>query len=340
MNELLAAITAWGRAVGRGWDRFWFTPQQPHTLALIRICGGAMLLYTHLVWTLDLDAFFGPRAWLTADAVRLMTQDPDGRNYTWSHLYWIQSPALLWLTHIAALIVFALLTAGLWTRVTSVLACLITLSYCHRSTGVWFGLDQINAFIAMYLMVGSAGGVYSLDRWLACRSGAEAPIQPRIDTNVAVRLLQVHLCIVYLFGGIGKARGLPWWDGSAMASALTIQEYQSLNLLWMLRYPALLALLTHLTVFWETFYCFLVWPKLTRPVCLLLAVFVHGGIALALGMKTFGLAMLIANLAFVYPEHVRATITWLARLVPHKHSPLSSGVEPAAGRPQSFVAAR
>jgi len=340
MNELHAAAIAWCRAVGRAWDRFWFTPQQPHTLALIRICGGAMLLYTHLVWTLDLEAFFGPRAWLTADTVRLITQDVDGRNYTWSHLYWIQSPTLLWLTHIAALIVFALLTAGLWTRVTSVLACLLTLSYCHRSTGVWFGLDQINAFIAMYLMVGSAGGAYSLDRWLASRGGAEASIRPRIDTNVAVRLLQIHLCIVYLFGGIGKARGLPWWDGSAMASALTIQEYQSLNLLWMLHYPALLALLTHLTVFWETFYCFLVWPKLTRPVCLLLAVFVHGGIALALGMKTFGLAMIIANLAFVYPEHVRATITWLARLLPHRMRSSANSTEPSALRPQSFVAAR
>jgi uncharacterized membrane protein YphA (DoxX/SURF4 family) len=315
MNELLAASAAWCREVVRAWDRFWFTPQQPHTLSLIRICGGAMLLYTHLVWTLDLEAFFGPHSWLTASTVRQMTQDADGSNYTWSHLYWIESPALLWAAHLAALVVFLLLTIGLWTRVVSVLACLVTLSYCHRATGVWFGLDQINAFIAMYLMVGSAGGAYSVDRWLATRGGAAAGTVPRIDTNVAVRLLQVHLCIVYLFGGIGKARGLPWWDGTAMSAALTIQEYQSLDLLWMLRYPALLALLTHLTVFWEMFYCVLIWPKLTRPICLLLAVLVHGGIALGLGMKTFGLAMLIANLAFIYPEYVQATIGWLCRWV-------------------------
>jgi hypothetical protein len=30
-------------------------------------------------------------------------------------------------------------------------------------------------------------------------------------------------------------------------------------------------------------------------------------------MWTFGLAMIIGNLAFVYPEHVRAAVTWLAR---------------------------
>jgi hypothetical protein len=38
---------------------------------------------------------------------------------------------------------------------------------------------------------------------------------------------------------------------------------------------------------------------------------VHGGIAVFLGMKTFGLAMLIGNLAFVYPETVRAVVAWL-----------------------------
>jgi hypothetical protein len=64
----------------------------------------------------------------------------------------------------------------------------------------------------------------------------------------------------------------------------------------------LIALLTHVTVFWETFYWALVWNRLTRPIAVLMAVCVHGGIALGLGMPTFGLAMMIANLAFVPPE--------------------------------------
>lgn len=339
MNPPLAAAIDWGRSALRAWDRFWFTPQQPHTLALVRICGGAMLLYTHLVWTLDLEAFFGPHAWLNGQTVTLMNQGPDGRGYAWSYLFYVQSPALLWTLHLAALVVFAMLTVGLWSRITSVLACVITLAYCNRATGSWFGLDQVNAYIAMYLMVGHCGGVYSLDRWLLTRRGMATDVRPRIDTNIAVRLMQLHLCVIYLFGGIGKARGEFWWDGSAMWMSVASLEYQSLDMTWMVHHRWLLALLTHITVFWETFYCFFVWPKLTRPICLLLAVLVHGGIALALGMKTFGLAMIIANLAFVYPEHVRATISWMARLLPHKHS---EGVasESSAFCRQSFVAAR
>jgi Vitamin K-dependent gamma-carboxylase len=335
MNGHQNPATAWARAVVQCWDQFWFTPAQPHTLALIRILGGAMLLYTHAVWTLDLEAFLGPRSWLSTSTVAFMNQEFSGPNYTWSYLFWINSPAGLWTAHIAALVVFLLLTLGCCSRVMSILACLITLSYCHRLTGTLFGLDQINAFIALYLTLGSCGDAYSLDRWFAGRRGDTAPAPPAIGSNIAVRLLQLHMCVIYLFGGIGKMQGDTWWDGSALWFAFASLEYQSVDMTWTVRYRWALALLTHLTVFWETFYCFLVWPKLTRPVCLALAVLVHAGIGICLGMKTFGLAMIIANLAFVAPETVQAAVTWLCRR-PFGRS--SAGAQAAAQGPRSSLA--
>src|SRR5262245_21377174 len=135
MNAAITATLDWGRGVVRGWNRFWFTPEEPHTLALVRILGGAMLLYTHLVWTLNLNAFLGPHAWLTSDTVALMNQTPDGQIYVWSYLAWTDAPAVIWTLHIAALIVLAMLMVGLFTRVTSILAFVLRLSYCHRLTG-------------------------------------------------------------------------------------------------------------------------------------------------------------------------------------------------------------
>jgi hypothetical protein len=320
MNALLKSVTDWFREVLRAWDRFWFTPALPFTLALVRICGGAMLLYTHAVWSLNLSAFLGPRAWLNDKTVALLNQEPDGHNYAWSYLYYVDSPALLWVFHIAALIVFAMLTIGLFTRVTSVLAWAITIAYCNRLTGTLFGLDQMNAFIATYVMVGDSGGVWSLDQWIATSNSGTGVLPllapqagPSIRTNIAVRLLQIHMCVIYLFGGIAKMRGDTWWDGSALWYAFAQLEYQSLDMTWTVHCRWVLALLTHVTVFWETFYCFLVWPKLTRPICLAMAVGVHLGIAICLGMKTFGLAMIIGNLAFVYPETVRDVVGWICR---------------------------
>jgi hypothetical protein len=311
---MIKHVANWFREFARGWDRFWFTPALPHTLALVRICGGAMLLYTHAVWSLNLNAFLGREAWVNAQTSALLNQDAEGHNYAWSYLYYIDSPALLWTVHIAALVVFAMLTLGVFTRVTSVLAWLISIAYCNRLTGTLFGLDQINAFIATYLMVGDSGGAWSLDRWLASRRPQiTTQHSPSIRTNIAMRLLQVHMCVIYLFGGIAKMRGETWWDGSALWYAFAQLEYQSIDMTWMVRYRWLLALFTHVTVFWETFYCFLVWPKLTRPLCLAMAVAVHLGIAIFLGMKTFGLAMIIGNMAFVYPEMVRDAVAWLSR---------------------------
>src|SRR5436305_3889514 len=113
MNPLLKATSDWFRDLLRAWDSFWFKPALPHTLALIRSCGGAMLLYTHAVWSLNLEAFLGRQSWLTTETVRLMNTGPDGRNFAWSYLYYVDSLVALWALHIFALLVFALLTVGL-----------------------------------------------------------------------------------------------------------------------------------------------------------------------------------------------------------------------------------
>ena len=134
-----------------------------------------------------------------------------------------------------------------------------------------------------------------------------------VTANIAIRLIQVHMCVIYLFGGISKLSGNTWWNGTAAWYAIANYEYQSLDMLWLAYYPFVIALASHVTVFWETFYCVLIWPRLTRPIFLALAVAVHGGIALCLGMITFGLAMLIANLAFLPPEATQWMLSRAAR---------------------------
>lgn len=302
MTATRRPLTGWCQDLWNGWDRFWFTPVDPHTVGVLRILCGLMLLYTHLVWSLDLLAFLGPKSWVPTTLVREMFRD----SYAWSYLWYVESPAALWALHLLALAVLFAFTIGWQTRITSVLAVVITLSYCHRLPGALFGLDQVNAMLALYLALTPCGAVYSLDRWLAVRRGVRLEDSPSVLANVGIRLIQLHMCVIYLFGGIGKMRGELWWDGSAVWFALANYEYQSLDLTSLVRYPFLIACLTHVTVFWETFYAFLVWPRSTRPVTLGIAIMVHLGIVVFLGMPTFGFAMLIGNLAFVSPRAVRA----------------------------------
>lgn len=296
--------------VADGWNRFWFTPTAPETFCLIRVLAGSMLFYTHLVWTIDLQGFFGARGRLSIDFISRFHQSMgDDQGFIWSHLYSLQTPSALMTVHVIALVILFSFAIGFASRVTSVLSFLITVSYAHRASGALFGLDQINAFLAFYLMLGPSGECYSVDRWLRSRKTnvkSDLPVRSFVSTNIATRLIQLHLCVVYFFAGAGKLLGETWWAGTALWGAFASFEYQTIDMTWMATTPLLISFLSQLSVAWELSYSVFIWNRLARPLVLLLAVPLHLGIAFCMGMITFGLIMLVANLAFVSPNLVAA----------------------------------
>lgn len=293
-------------AVRNRWNDFWFRPEDPATLGLIRIATGSMLFYTHLIWTKDAAAFFGADAWLSQEwASTYYNYSP----FAWTYFWGVSTPSLLSMANVFALVVLGLYTIGLWTRATSILAFIITVSYVHRVPGALFGLDQINGLLALYLMLGPSGAAYSIDQLIRRRHNQLVrSVSPSIRANIAIRLIQVHMCVIYLFAGMGKLAGESWWDGTALWGALANYEYQSIDVTWLAEWPLTINVMTHFTLLWELSYCVLVWHRLTRPIVLLLAIPLHMGIAICMGMITFGLIMLIGNLAFISPALVRTII--------------------------------
>jgi hypothetical protein len=322
MRAIFGDIAAYFRALWEAWNRFWFTPADPATLSLIRVLAGGMMLYTHFIWSFDLAGFIGadgytPVSFLESDIFppppSAALPESHAPWSVWSVFFWIHSPWLLWTVHILALCVFFCLFVGLFSRIAAVLAYLLAVSYVQRVTpGGFFGLDKTNCMLAMYLLLGPCGARYSLDRLWRLRRGSAADPPPSTSANLAVRLMQVHLCVMYLFSGLAKMEGASWQMGSAVWWAAASFEYQSISLLWLASWPMLVAVLTHATVFWETFYCCLVWNRFARPIVLWMALAVHGGIAVFLGMITFGLAMIFANLSFLKPETVRRWVDPIA----------------------------
>lgn len=298
MNIAVKYITDWAESCWESWDSFWFQPALPHTLAVIRICCGAMLAYVHIIWAVLASDFFGPTAWVNQETIRQLHQS----DWTWSWLSYTDSVSVVLGHQVVAIAASLAMMIGLGTRWAIPVVWWLTLMVCHRMTGALFGLDQIVVMLAMYLMVARSGDVWSIDAW---RAGGKPQVLLLTRNNVATRLIQLHLCVIYLFGGLSKMRGEQWYEGSALWWTAVNYEYQSLDITWLGHVPWLVAALTAVTIFWETFYCALVWPKQTRPLALGMAVMVHGGIAIALGMVTFGVIMIVANMAFISPEIVR-----------------------------------
>jgi hypothetical protein len=322
MNHSGKLLKNWLLGYVDAWDRFWFTPRQPHTVSILRVITGMMLLYSHLVLATDLTAFMGDSAWVDNETARQLHDGTFGfADFGWTYLWFISSPAFLWAHHLFTITVTACFALGFLTRITSPLAWFLQLMYLHRLTGALFGFDQIVTYVAMYLVLAPSGSCCSLDALIRDRFASDSrgrfwnwlfpKAKPTILANIATRLLQLHLCVIYLFGGISKARGQTWWDGTAIWYSVSNYEYQSLDMTWLSRYPRVFSTMTHVTLFWEVFYCALIWPRLTRPFVLAIAVAMHAGIALALGMFTFGTMMIAANMIFISPEWVQQTLVSL-----------------------------
>lgn len=288
------------RRIPSTWSSFWFTPASPQLLGVMRILVGISILYSTAVWSLELQTFFGPQGVLPSEYSRLLY----GENaiWLWSHFHWVHAPTAIWLLHGVALATMLLFTLGLWTRVTSIVSYLFLVSYAHRATGALFGLDQMNGFLTLYLAVGPSGAACSLDQWLRRRRGRASANVPSIGANVAQRLIQVHLCVVYLFAGLAKLQGATWWNGEAIWGAIASADYQTRDFTWMAGAMWLVNLTTFFALAWEVSYPFLIWNRYTRPFYLAMACLVHLGIGTLMGMITFGLIMIVANMSFLPSE--------------------------------------
>lgn len=301
----------------RGWERFWFRPADPVVLSLMRLLVGGMLFYTHIVWGMNLPAFFGADGWNSPEVIRRMQEGMFSPTF-----WWYVPEHLMWPVHVLCLGVLFLFWVGCCTRITSVLSFLITISYSYRAQMANYGLDQINGLLCLYLCVGASGSLLSVDRWWrvrrarlqAARAGqafAVPAVSPSVSTRIALRLIQIHFCVIYSFAGLSKLQGDAWWNGEAVWLAFSNLEYQSVDMTWTAWYPWISDLATHSTIIWEVFFPVLIWVRPLRPLVLFGGFLMHLGIGGLMGMWTFGLIMIFGHVAFWSPTFVRRVFAGL-----------------------------
>ena len=228
--------------------------------------------------------------------------------------------------HGLSLIAVFLFTIGLWTRLTSVLAWVVGLSYIHRVSSALFGMDTMMALLLLYLSIGPSGSALSLDNWLANRRRRRLGLEPlgvqtSVLAGVGVRLIQVHFAIIYLASGISKLQGPSWWNGTAIWQTLSNYEFTPERFPG---YTAFLRLLTENRLIWEVFhsggalftllleisFLFLVWYRGWRVVLVLGAYLLHTGISLTMGLHSFSILMILMASSFVNPEWLRGCVAW------------------------------
>lgn len=298
---------------GRNWNTFWFKPSDPFALCVMRILSGLIALYVIGSYSFDLLVFFGPQGILTVEVVDQLT---DGGAVRFSLLNYFRTPFELYAVHTISMIVLVLFTLGLWTRVTSVLAWLIVLSYVQRAPILIAQVEQVLVFVLFYLCLGPCGKALSLDQWLANRKENSGQTQTRFfSATLSTRLIQVHLCLVYLMMGISKLAGvegvneLTWWRGDAVWWMAVRPDTPLLDVSGLLAgHSYLINAWTHLIVLFELTFAVFIWNPLARPLLLGISVIMWLSLAVITGLLPFALLMLTANLAFFPPDFLRARL--------------------------------
>lgn len=316
----------------RGWSDFWFTAIDPATLAIVRICAGLVVLYIYLSCAPERLNLVGPDAWIDSQAIGNLQQlgtdtvagSSDQASRWWGRSVWnhVESDTVasqLYWGLIGAAVCF---TVGFFSRTANLLVLIGHLSFVHRSYVAWFGMDSILAMILLYLLIGPTGRAYAVDSRLRRRKSKDAPAAPLTPTapswlaNLSLRMIQIHMCVIYLCSGLAKLQGETWWDGTAVLRSLMGYELAPVDLRWLGNFSDVQlewfsSLSVAATLVFEIGFAFLIWNRLLRPLLLVGAVCLHLGIATLMGLVGFGLIMITGCLAFVAPSTVRWVIAVL-----------------------------
>jgi hypothetical protein len=249
-------------------------------------------------------------------------QLPAGGNFEWSLWDDVTGPNSMAVVHAIVLLILFFFMIGFCTPVTSVLAWLAVVSYIQRTPATVDGFDTMINLAMIYLVIGQSGAALSVDRAISRYLNRRRALRerrpasqdlgptPQVASNIAIRLFQVHLCVIYLVAGLSKLRGDAWWNGTAIWLTLASPELSMIRcgpfydcLRFLCRHRWLWELVMSggaaLTLAVEISFPYLVWNRSLRWIMVSLAALLHAAIALLMGLTMFSLAMLALLLAFV-----------------------------------------
>ncbi len=151
-----------------------------------------------------------------------------------------------------------------------------------------------------------------------------------------LRVLQLHLCLIYFFGGFDKLIGPTWRNGEALWKALHLPDLPgplqpALSSLH--PDPMLFTLLGWGIILLEIGYPIGIWLRTTRRIWLLSIVALHAGIAAFLGLYHFSALMVLLNAcAFYLPyRKTRSQSEQIANPIPQPAVAPSRRANPSAG---------
>jgi hypothetical protein len=283
---------------------FLFAPDSDTWLALLRIglgfqvtlyCLSLRSAWNHL-FAGDSNGFIGrdlTEALLTIDS-------PFAPRLGWlvnlgSHLG-LGEETTLFLAWAFLLCAGCFLLFGLFCRPSAAIAWFLHLCAVKSGNFVAYGMDNFTTIGLFYLMVAPLPDHHALD-WKFWKPQSNDPGMLGFHR----RVLQLHLCIIYFFGGITKCLGAGWWTGESMWRALTRPPFHLISTQILVSWQPVLPFLGIAVCLLETGFPILIWFRKTRLIWLVCVLGMHVAIGLTMGLYLFALIMIVLDIAAFGP---------------------------------------
>ncbi len=181
------------------------------------------------------------------------------------------------------------MTFGLGTRISTVVAWALFVSFNQRLPWVQNGGDSMMRCALFYLLFAPAGAVWSLDSVLRRRRDAPGAAIPVLIAPWPVRLMQIQLALVYLFTGISKIPdgllGNDWVSGEAVYWVLNDMSLNRWPYYWLPAPMLVCRFLSWGTLAFELGFAFVMaMPPRSRFVSVMRSGMLLTGVALHLGI--------------------------------------------------------
>jgi hypothetical protein len=290
------------KTLTKSFDDFFFKPVPLHTIALLRIAFGILMLFNWLTIFPYREIFYGENAVVSFKTAEMVS------NYARIDLFGLLPHTDLGVYILCLLNLLAALGMifGLFTRSSLILAFLTVATFHGRNMFILNSADTLFKNILFLLIFSGAGKMFSLDKRFFGKS-----TESDLHAPWALRLIQIQFCMVYLSTILFKFKGEAWVDGSAIYIATRLDDMVRLPMPWLLDNLFVIKLMTWSTLVVELSLATLVWIKEFRYWVLAAGVMLHLGIEMLMNIPLFEYIMIFTMLSMIDPEDLKRVLAWL-----------------------------
>jgi hypothetical protein len=281
-------------ALADSWNAFFHAREPATTIAVFRVCFGALVLANAVLVLRDARLWLGPSGMLPHDHY---CEVYGHRKFTLLR-YLPASDISLYVVLGIHMVAALTLTVGLTTRWSAIAVFVTLISVQHRNPLIMYGADDVLRVMSFLLIFSQAGEALSIDRGIAERSARVA------DTGTAwcTRLMQLQVSVIYFRAFLQKFRGRTWLEGTAVFYATELSDFQRNRLPSFARTLFWSKLGTWATLGVEFSLGPLVWIRELRYPIVAAGVILHIAMERFLNLHLFGATMIVCLVLFIAPR--------------------------------------